>query len=169
MAIARFCCDCLAVKNDVGSIDIAALNSVVKSLIWSFSLQHSVGSWQASREQKWELRRWVTCKRYVDLVVSVPDVTERLCAHHMCWYQRHDEAREEQLRKDLGTRRKGIYCKISNIRHTKSLHLIVPLLFLQMSLPNPMKPDVRLKMKMLLEQRRQAMLQLHLSDGQCYW
>ena len=58
--------------------------------------------------------------------------------------------------------------KISNIRRTKSPNLNVSRLVLQLSLPNPMKPDVRSRMKMQLEQRRQAMLQLHLSDRQFY-
>ena len=35
-----------------------------------------------------------------------------------------------------------------------------------LSLPNPLKPCVKLRMKTWLEQRRQAMLQLHLSDQQ---
>ena len=58
------------------------------------------------------------------------------------------------------------YRKISNIRRTKSLNLNVSRLVLQLSLPNPMKPGVKSRMKMELEHRRQAMLQLHLSDRQ---
>ena len=42
-------------------------------------------------------------------------------------------------------------------------------LVLQLSLPNPLKPGVTSRMKMLLEQRRQAMLQLYLSDHQLYF
>ena len=61
-----------------------------------------------------------------------------------------------------------IYRKISNIRCTKSPNLNVPRLVLQLSLPNSMKPGVKSRMKMLLEQRRQAMLHLHLSDRQFY-
>ena len=60
------------------------------------------------------------------------------------------------------------YRKISNTRHTKSPNLNVSRLVLQLSLPNPMKPVVKSRMKMWLEQRRQAMLQLHLSDRQFY-
>ena len=60
------------------------------------------------------------------------------------------------------------YCKISNIRRTKSPNLNVSRLVVQLSLPNPMKPGVKLRMKMQLEQRRQAMLRLHLSDQQFY-
>ena len=37
-------------------------------------------------------------------------------------------------------------------------------LVLQLSLPSPFKPGVKSRMKMELEQRRQAMLQLHQSD-----
>ena len=37
---------------------------------------------------------------------------------------------------------------------------------LEVSLPNPLKPGVKLRMKMLLEQCWQAMFQLHLSDQQ---
>ena len=34
--------------------------------------------------------------------------------------------------------------------------------------PNPLKPGVKSRMKMQLEQRRQVMLQLNLSDQQLY-
>ena len=61
-----------------------------------------------------------------------------------------------------------MYCQFSNIRRTQSPIINVSRLVLQMSLPNPLKPGVKLRMKMLLEQRRQAMLQLHLSDQQFY-
>ena len=61
-----------------------------------------------------------------------------------------------------------IYCKISNIRCTKSQHLNVSHLVLQLSLLNPLKPGVKSRMKMYLEQRRQSMLQLHLSDQKFY-
>ena len=60
------------------------------------------------------------------------------------------------------------YRKISNIRHTKSPNWNVSHLVLQLHLPNPMKPGVKSRMNMQLEQRRQAMLQLHLSDRQFY-
>ena len=60
------------------------------------------------------------------------------------------------------------YRKISNIRRTQSPNLNVSRLVLQLSLPNPMKPVVKSRMKMQLEQRRQAMLQLHLSDRHFY-
>ena len=57
-----------------------------------------------------------------------------------------------------------IYRRIFNIRRTKSPNLNVSRLVLQLSLPNPMKPSVKSRMKMWLVQRRQAMRQLHLSD-----
>ena len=60
------------------------------------------------------------------------------------------------------------YCKISNIWCTKSQNLNDSRLVLQLPLPNPLKPGVKSRMKMWLEQRRQAMLQLHLSDQQFY-
>ena len=60
------------------------------------------------------------------------------------------------------------YRKIANIRRTESQNLTVSRLVLQLYLPNPMKPGVKSRMKMYLEQRRQAMLQLHLSDWQFY-
>ena len=56
------------------------------------------------------------------------------------------------------------YRQVSNIRRTKSLNLNVSCLVLQLSLHNLLKPGVKSRMKMQLEQRRQAMLQLHLSD-----
>ena len=58
------------------------------------------------------------------------------------------------------------YSKVSNIRCTKCKNLNVSHLSLQLSLRNILKPSVKWKMKMLLEQRPQAMLQLHLSDQQ---
>ena len=60
------------------------------------------------------------------------------------------------------------YRQVSNIRRTKSQHLKDSRTVLRLSLPNPLKPDVKSRMKMQLEQRRQAMLQLHLSDRQFY-
>ena len=60
------------------------------------------------------------------------------------------------------------YCQTSGIRYTKSQNLNVSHLILQLSLPNPLKPGVKSRMKMWLEQCRQAMLQLHLSDQQFY-
>ena len=60
------------------------------------------------------------------------------------------------------------HCKISNIRCTNSDNLNDCCLVLQLSLPNPLKPVIKLRMKMELEQRRQALLQLHLSDQQFY-
>ena len=39
------------------------------------------------------------------------------------------------------------YRKISNIRRTKSQNLNAPRLVLQLSLPNPMKPGVKSRMK----------------------
>ena len=58
------------------------------------------------------------------------------------------------------------YRKISSIRHTESHTLNVSCLVLQLSVPNHLKPGVKSRMKM---QRRQAMLQLHLSDQQFYY
>ena len=58
------------------------------------------------------------------------------------------------------------YRKSSNIRRTQSRNLHVSHLALQLSLPNPLKADVKSRIKIQSEQRRQAMLQLHLSDQQ---
>ena len=60
------------------------------------------------------------------------------------------------------------YRQFPNIRCTLSQNINVSRLVLQLSSPNPLKSGVKLRMKMLLEQRRQAMLQLHLSDRQSY-
>ena len=62
----------------------------------------------------------------------------------------------------------GSYRQISIISRTKSPNLNVTPLFLQLPLPDPFKPGVKSRMKLLLEQRRQVMLQLHLSDRQFY-
>ena len=58
------------------------------------------------------------------------------------------------------------YRHVSNIRRIKSQHLKDSRTVLQLSLPNPLKPDVKSRMEMKLEQRGQAMLQLHLSHRQ---
>ena len=60
------------------------------------------------------------------------------------------------------------YRKTSIISRTKFQNWNVSCPLLQLSLPNPLKPGVKLKMKMEFEQRRQAMLQLHLSYQQLY-
>ena len=60
------------------------------------------------------------------------------------------------------------YRQTSYIGRTKSQNLNVSRFLLQSSLPNPLKPGVKLRMKMYLEQRPQAMLQLHLSDQQLF-
>ena len=56
------------------------------------------------------------------------------------------------------------YRQISNVRRTNFQNLNVSRLVLNFSLPNPLEPGVKSKMKMQLEWRWQAMLQLHLSD-----
>ena len=61
-----------------------------------------------------------------------------------------------------------IYRQVSNMRRTKSQHFKDSRTVLRLSLQNPVKPYVKSRMKMQLEQRRQAMLQLHLNDGQFY-
>ena len=53
-------------------------------------------------------------------------------------------------------------CQTFNTRCTKSQNLNVSRLVLQLSLPNPLKPGVKSRMKMQLEQRR------HLSDQKWY-
>ena len=58
------------------------------------------------------------------------------------------------------------YCKVSNIRCTKSQNLSVSRPVLRLSLSNLLQPCIKSRMKMWLEQRRQAILQLHLSDRQ---
>ena len=56
----------------------------------------------------------------------------------------------------------------SNIRSAEHQILNVSRLVLQLPLCNPLKPGVKSRMKMWLEQRRQALLQLHLRDQQFY-
>ena len=56
------------------------------------------------------------------------------------------------------------YRKLSNIRRTKSQNLNDSRLVLQLPLSNPLEPGVKSRMKMQLGQRRQAILQLLLSD-----
>ena len=67
----------------------------------------------------------------------------------------------------------AIYClidyrKISNISRTQNQNLNDFRLIMQFPLPNALKPGFKSRMKVSLEQRRQAMLQLHLSDRQFY-
>ena len=54
-----------------------------------------------------------------------------------------------------------ITVKTSSISHTKFQNLNVSCILMQLSSLNSLKPGVKLIMKMLLEQHRQAMLQLH--------
>ena len=56
------------------------------------------------------------------------------------------------------------YFQISDISRTKSQNLNVSRLVLQLSLCNILKPGVKSRMKMLLEQCWEATLELHLSD-----
>ena len=58
------------------------------------------------------------------------------------------------------------YRQITNISRTKFQILNVTRLVLQLSLRNPLKPCVKSRMKLYLEQRREAALQLHLSNQQ---
>ena len=58
------------------------------------------------------------------------------------------------------------YRQTSGIDRTKSKNLNVSHLVFQLPLSNPLNPGVKSRIKMQLEQRRQAML--HLSDLQVY-
>ena len=69
---------------------------------------------------------------------------------------------------DSGSWQNPNYRKISNITRTKSKHLNTSRIILQLSMPNPLKPGDKSRMKMWLEPRRQAMLQLHLIDQYLY-
>ena len=62
------------------------------------------------------------------------------------------------------------YHQISNISRTKSQNIkrISSRLAVGCPMPNPLKTGNKSKIKMLLEQRRQAIFQLHLSDRQFY-
>ena len=69
----------------------------------------------------------------------------------------------------------GLYCTIhskllicKNIRPTQYQNWNVSRLILQFSLPNPLKPSVKSKMNMQMEQRPQPMPKLHLSDQEFY-
>ena len=57
---------------------------------------------------------------------------------------------------------------IFNIGRNKSPDLNVSRLVLQLSLPDPLKPDVKWRMRMYLEQRRQAVLQMPLGVQQLH-
>ena len=71
--------------------------------------------------------------------------------------------RTSNLKANVGSKP---YHETSNISCTKYTNLNVSCLVLQLYLLNPLKPGVRSRMKIELEQRRQAMLQLHESDQQ---
>ena len=60
------------------------------------------------------------------------------------------------------------YRKTSSISRTKSQNSNASCILFQLSWLHPLKPGVKLRMKMQLEQRRQAMLQLHLSYQHFY-
>ena len=61
-----------------------------------------------------------------------------------------------------------MYCQISSIRCTKLQDLNVSRLVLQLSLPNPLEPGVKSRMKMYLEQRRQSICSNYMSNQQFY-
>ena len=91
------------------------------------------------------------------------------CCRKSVWYW-------TRMRLHMGKNHRWVFLKnfltyrqFSNIKRTQSPNINVSRLVLQLSLPNPLKPRVKLRMKMELEQRGQAMLQLHLSDQQCYF
>ena len=68
----------------------------------------------------------------------------------------------------VGSKQSEHYCKTSSMSRTKSQNLNLSCTLLQLSSLNPLKPRVKLRMRMQLEQPRQAMLQLHLSYQQFY-
>ena len=72
------------------------------------------------------------------------------------------------LHPTIQERRKQWYRKTSSISRTKSQSLNVSCIIAQLSSLKPLNPGVKLRMKMLLEQRRQEMLQLHLSYQHYY-
>ena len=75
----------------------------------------------------------------------------------------------EQVTKTLLCDRITKYRKTSNKIRAKSINLNVSGLASWLSSANPVKPGAKSIMKMYLEQCRQAMLQLHLSDQQFYY
>ena len=60
------------------------------------------------------------------------------------------------------------YRQTSNVKRTTSQHSNVSRFVTQLSLPDTLKPSVRSIINMQMEQHRQAMLQLHLNEQQCY-
>ena len=80
-----------------------------------------------------------------DLNLVIPQVQ-----YYSCWWPGDERSQgSSSWDIDLCRARPGavfvlhIYCKISNIRCTKSPNLNVPRLVLWLSLPNPMKPGVK--------------------------
>ena len=92
--------------------------------------------------------------------VSITNALELL----QCCTQ-YNKAQQSHVQMLLNT----IYRKISIVRRTKFQNSNDTCLVLYLSLPDPLKPGVQSRMKMWLEQRRQAMPQLHLSDQQVYY
>ena len=70
----------------------------------------------------------------------------------------------KEMRNINSLRPELIYRKTFSISRTKFQNLNGFRLILQLSLLNALEPGVKSRMKMQLEQRRQAMLQLHLID-----
>ena len=62
-----------------------------------------------------------------------------------------------------------IYQKANSISITKLQDMHVSHLILQLPVPNPLKPYVKPRIKLYLEQHRQTVFQLYLSDQQFYW
>ena len=104
------------------------------------------------------------------LIFCVPGINYDLCWQRWFGCTKINRQKSNMRTKNIvrALTRINMYCQVSSIRRTKSQHLKDPRTVLWLSLSNPLKPDVKSRMKMLLEQRRQVMLQLHLSDRQCY-
>ena len=88
--------------------------------------------------------------------------------HFGMTYGTYDETKFQGLQQSETSAKWPTFAKIcrqtASISGTKSQHLKVYCIVLQLSAPKPLKPDVKSIMKVLLEQRRRVMLQLHLSE-----
>ena len=92
------------------------------------------------------------------LVVNTFFLLHHGCGAHLNylksqWWWDIDLSHSGQSKKD---HQFANYRQVSNIRRTKSQHLKDSRTVLRLSLPNPLKPDVKSRMKMYLEQRRQT-------------
>ena len=93
---------------------------------------------------KWQQNQVTRQAHLHDLTPIIKNISKWFAWIHKKWWYNHNKTKHDKTMSISN----WIYRKISNIRRTKSPNLNVSRLVVQLSLPNPLKPDVKLRMKM---------------------